>query len=60
MTFTRPPNPPCEACHERTSDTFVLRLGWRCYKCLKIPSAFGPAPGSIPGRGVGGDMKCDR
>jgi len=53
--FVRPPNPLCELCHERTSDTFVLHIGWRCYDCLrKALRPGGPAPGSIPGRGVGG------
>jgi len=59
MTFTRPPNPPCELCHEHRSDTFVLHIGWRCYNCLS--GALRPGgllPGSIPGRGVGRDIKC--
>lgn len=49
--FVRPPNPACECCHERTSDTFVLHLGWRCYNCLSRASLGGEAFSLIPGRG---------
>jgi hypothetical protein len=58
--FVRPPNPRCEACHERTSDTFVLHVGWRCYDCLKIPGRVDLHRGSNPGGIVGGNHQCPK